>query len=237
MVDPVGLGVRIVSSDPVDQKARIYHEFDTTVLYVTHSQDEAMFLSDDIAIMRDGEIIEEGPPAQLHSDPQTFFGMNFMGRCNTLEGEITDVGEALTTVQTGMGEFRSSNTVGSFEPLDSTYVCFRPKFCRLLAGEDDTVRASERVFEGTVTMRAATRDFTEYEISVEGVEVVVRTPEPLSVYEGDSVRFAVDHENVKLFPFTENRELIAEAEGAVAEDEDQAAAEDVSEASTMIESD
>jgi iron(III) transport system ATP-binding protein len=220
--------------------SRIYREFNTTVLYVTHSQDEAMFLSDEIAIMRDGQIVEEGPPDQLHSDPQTFFGMNFMGRCNTLEGRVTNASDQVTTVETDIGVIRSSNLIGTYQEADSAYVCFRPKFCRLLADADATVEETENSFEGRVTMRAATRDFTEYELDVQGTEILVRTPEPLPVYKGDTAKFAVDHENVKLFPFTDARQLIAEAEGAVAENEENTAQEEgdvVSEASTMVESD
>jgi ABC-type Fe3+/spermidine/putrescine transport system ATPase subunit len=198
-----------------------------------------MFLSDDIAIMRDGQIIEEGPPDQLHADPQTFFGMNFMGRCNTLEGSITDVAGDVATVDTDIGELQSSNPIGSFDVGDPVYACFRPKFCRLLADDDTTVTETERSFTGEVTMRAATRDFTEYQVTTSGTEVLVRTPEPLSVYRGDTATFALDHANVKLFPHTEARELIAEAEGAVAESEEEAAQEEdmVSGASTMVESD
>jgi iron(III) transport system ATP-binding protein len=218
--------------------SRIYKEFNTTVLYVTHSQDEAMFLSDQIAIMRDGQIVEEGPPDQLHSDPQTFFGMNFMGRCNTLEGSVSQMADGIVTVETDIGELRSSNLIGSYDVNDSAYVCFRPKFCRLLPDDDQTIRETENSFEGEITMRAATRDFTEYELRVGSTGVLVRTPEPLPVYRGDTVRFAVDHENVKLFPYTEARQAIAEAESAVAESEEDAAEEDmVTQADAMVESD
>ncbi|MFB6097333.1 MAG: ABC transporter ATP-binding protein [Haloferacaceae archaeon] len=212
---------------------RIYHEFDTTVLYVTHSQDEAMFLSDEIAIMRDGKIIEEGPPATLHSDPQTFFGMNFMGRCNTVEGEVTGLEDGVATVRTNVGELRSSNMMSEFGAGEKVFVCFRPKSCRLLTDESDPVADDEVAMDGTLKMRAATRDFTEYQVNVEGSEILVRTPEPLPVYAGDDVRFAIKHEDVKLFAYSDNRGDLAEVAQAVEEDEVSASEIDESDVSSM----
>lgn len=188
--------------------SRIYEEFNTTVLYVTHSQDEAMFLSDDIAIMRDGSIVEEGPPASLHSDPQTFFGMNFMGRCNTVAGEIAGINGSTATVETEIGTLSSDQLMADLSGGDDVYACFRPKFCRLLT--DDAQQAPEGTFtlEGTVAMRAATRDFTEYQIQRNGMEVLVRTPEPESVYEGDTVEFALSAADVKIFGHEEARGVL-----------------------------
>jgi iron(III) transport system ATP-binding protein len=199
---------------------RIYHEFNTTVLYVTHSQDEAMFLSDEIAIMRDGRIVEEGPPAALHSDPQTFFGMNFMGRCNTVKGDITVFDENTATVRAPVGELRSNRLNSDFDVDDKVFVCFRPKSCRLLVEEDISVKKTEVVLEGEITLRAATRDFTEYTVDVDGTELLVRTPEPRSVYAGDHIRFAVDRNDVKLFRYDGSHQIAAEAEETVTEEPD-----------------
>ena len=216
---------------------RIYHEFDTTVLYVTHSQDEAMFLSDEIAIMRDGKIIEEGPPATLHSDPQTFFGMNFMGRCNTIEGEISSIQDGVARVDSSVGQIESSELMSAFDIGDKVFVCFRPKTCRLLVEDAPPVSATEVELSGTVKHRAATRDFTEYLIDVAGSELMVRTPEPLAVYAGDEVSFAVDQEDVKLFAYSDHREDLAEVAQAVEEDEAQAEMGDQDVSSMPIESD
>jgi len=195
---------------------RIYQEFNTTVLYVTHSQDEAMFLSDDIAIMHDGVVVEEGPPAQLHSTPMTFFGMNFMGRCNTYEGTIEAIDGDTATVATPIGTLGTTRLVGAFDVGDQVFACFRPKFTRFV--EDGEATADEVVVDGTVRMQAATRDFTEYQVDVDGRVVIIRTPEPLPYNGGDAVRFAVARDDVTIFDYADNVHLLeAEAMASAAD--------------------
>lgn len=196
---------------------RIYKEFNTTVLYVTHSQDEAMFLSDEIAIMRDGEITEEGPPASLHSDPQTFFGMNFMGRCNTIEGEMTSVDEGTGVVATDAGPLSSDQLMGTFDVGDSVFACFRPKFCKFVTDNTFTSDEETLVLDGTVTMEAATRDFTEYQVETNGHEILIRTPEPKPVYRGDEIRFAIKKEDVKVFSHRDGQSILEADESTTTE--------------------
>lgn len=182
---------------------RIYKEFNTTVLYVTHSQDEAMFLSDEISIMRDGSIIEEGPPASLHSDPQTFFGMNFMGRCNTVSGKVTSTDGTTLTVDTDIGTLSSNQAMANLSSGDQVFACFRPKFCRLLTEDDPISDEGTLTLKGTVKMQAATRDFTEYQVERNDMEILVRTPEPEPIYRGDEVDIALAAEDVKVFSHNE----------------------------------
>jgi len=200
---------------------RIYEEFNTTVLYVTHSQDEAMFLSDEISIMRDGSIVEEGPPASLHSDPQTFFGMNFMGRCNTVSGEIAGFSDSTATVDTEIGSLSSDQLMADVSVGDDVYACFRPKFCQLYTENPRRSDQDTFSFEGTVAMRAATRDFTEYQIERNGMKVLVRTPEPEPVYEGDDIEFTLSTEDVKIFSREEASGVLEADHASTAEIEDQ----------------
>ena len=60
----------------------------TTSLYVTHDQEEALALSDQIAIMRNGEIVQTGTPKSLYEHPRTAFVASFLGRSNILDGEL-----------------------------------------------------------------------------------------------------------------------------------------------------
>ena len=56
-----------------------------TSVYVTHDQEEALSLSDRIAVMRNGRIIESGTPEQLYRDPATAFVAGFLGGANVIE--------------------------------------------------------------------------------------------------------------------------------------------------------
>src|SRR5919109_460176 len=60
-----------------------------TFIYVTHDQEEALSLSDEVAILRDGALVQSGPPSVLYDQPRTRFVADFLGKSNFLEGVIT----------------------------------------------------------------------------------------------------------------------------------------------------
>lgn len=59
-----------------------------TTVYVTHDQEEAMAVSDRIAVMKDGEIQQLGTPRELYHRPANMFVSSFIGRTNTLDGQL-----------------------------------------------------------------------------------------------------------------------------------------------------
>ncbi len=65
-----------------------------TTVMVTHDQDEAMAMSDRVAVMNDGKIEQVSTPQQLYSDPQTEFVATFVGSLNKVEGRLTGQGVA-----------------------------------------------------------------------------------------------------------------------------------------------
>src|SRR5205085_4463511 len=67
---------------------RIQHEVGITFLYVTHDQEEAMTMSDRLAVMRHGRIEQIGPPEEVYERPSTEFVAGFLGASNLLEGHV-----------------------------------------------------------------------------------------------------------------------------------------------------
>ena len=59
-----------------------------TFIYVTHDQEEALSMSDDVAILRDGKLVQSGPPSVLYDQPRTRFVADFLGKSNFLEGAV-----------------------------------------------------------------------------------------------------------------------------------------------------
>ena len=68
----------------------IQRELGTTMLYVTHDQDEAFTLADRIGIVDDGQLVQVGPPAEVYTDPDERFVESFLGTTNFLECTTTD---------------------------------------------------------------------------------------------------------------------------------------------------
>lgn len=59
-----------------------------TFIYVTHDQDEALSMSDDIVVLRDGKIVQKDGPRDLYDRPRTRFVANFMGGSNFIKGKV-----------------------------------------------------------------------------------------------------------------------------------------------------
>lgn len=105
-------------------------ELGITAIYVTHDRIEALALSDTIAVMRSGQIIEKGAPHKIYFSPDSQFVADFIGRANLLEGEILTCNEKFATVKTAIGEVVALNPHG-FTPKERVMVCVRPEFIRL----------------------------------------------------------------------------------------------------------
>jgi putative spermidine/putrescine transport system ATP-binding protein len=70
---------------------RIHRDLGSTVLYVTHDQEEALALSDRIALMLGGRIEQCGSPASIYEHPNTAFAARFMGESNFFRGKVADI--------------------------------------------------------------------------------------------------------------------------------------------------
>jgi putative spermidine/putrescine transport system ATP-binding protein len=70
----------------------LHRNVNTTIVFVTHDQDEAMSLSDRVAILSNGEVQQIGTPADLYQDPRSLFVATFIGDANIFGGETTAAG-------------------------------------------------------------------------------------------------------------------------------------------------
>lgn len=69
---------------------RIQREIGITTIFVTHDQEEALTLSDKIGILRDGKMIQAGPPRDVYNNPADLFTAAFLGEANILTGLVGD---------------------------------------------------------------------------------------------------------------------------------------------------
>ena len=71
----------------------IHDEVGITFIFVTHDQEEALSVSDRIAIMNKGEILQIGTPNEIYESPENTFVADFIGETNFIEGKVTEVNE------------------------------------------------------------------------------------------------------------------------------------------------
>ncbi len=79
---------------------RIHDIIGITFIYVTHDQEEAMSVSDRIAVMQDGNLLQIGTPFEIYESPSDMFVADFIGASNTIEGVVIEMMESLARTQT-----------------------------------------------------------------------------------------------------------------------------------------
>ncbi|QKY16673.1 ABC transporter ATP-binding protein [Halorubrum sp. CBA1229] len=159
------------------QVREIQSELSITTVYVTHDQEEALAISDRVAVMRDGTPEQIAPPRTVYREPATRFVAEFVGDNNVFAGRVTAIegtsGGSTAAVDAG-GETLRVRVGGATDVAVGDRLTFsvRPEYLRIDEGESRlaaTVASAEFLGETTrVTLDWGGRD------------LVVRTRDPLS---------------------------------------------------------
>ena len=91
MDEPLSALDKSLRTQMQEEIRRLHQEIGTTVLFVTHDQEEALALSDRIVIMRDGEIAQVGTPTEIYESPNSSFTAKFLGAANFVEATVARV--------------------------------------------------------------------------------------------------------------------------------------------------
>lgn len=90
-----------------------------TFIYVTHDQGEAMSISDRVAVMQEGRIVQAGPPDDIYERPASIFSAYFIGETNLITGEVIGLEDEYVQLRCDQGE-------GKYFEIDSTFH-FQPR--------------------------------------------------------------------------------------------------------------
>lgn len=163
---------------------RIQRQTDTTFVYVTHDQTQAMRLGDKIVVMNDGKIEQTGTVEEVYHRPATAFVATFVGDSNVFFGEVADVenGGEYVHLETPYGTFLAGteNLESAPETLLGDEIPFsvRPQYLRLTADAENTIEATvtdvlHHPGSGTqVVLEATGRDGEVMELSFKSRERV-----------------------------------------------------------------
>ena len=114
----------------------IHRETGKTFVYITHSLEEAMVMSDRIGVMRAGKLVQVGTPNEIYSSPQTKFVSEFMGDVNVIAVESTGNGSLLAP------SLHAKFTAPPGAPaIQSGHLVIRPEYVRFLGKPDEAANS------------------------------------------------------------------------------------------------
>ena len=95
----------------------LLRDLSITSIFVTHDQDEALVMSDRIAVMREGGIEHLATPAEVYSRPKSLYVMEFVGQSSRLGGRVTSSARGLMAIETGFGVVTAAGTLAAGSPV------------------------------------------------------------------------------------------------------------------------
>ncbi len=188
MDEPLGALDRRLREELQYEIRRIHRTLGVTILYVTHDQQEAMVMSDRVAVFRAGQIEQIAPPEALYEEPERAFVANFIGENNRLHGRVTGFrDEDLCDVEVGGANVQAFR-VAPCGMGDETTLSIRPE--RVAVDPRPGLYTNE--FEATVDDIAFLGDYLRLRVTVCGHSgFVVKIKNIVghgAVLEGDRIR-------------------------------------------------
>jgi spermidine/putrescine ABC transporter ATP-binding subunit len=123
---------------------------DITVIYVTHDQEEALTMSDRIAIMNEGEIIQLDTPVALYESPASLFVADFIGESNFLMGRVAETDGDRTAVETDDGLTIWVQKLNQMDTGEDVSVAVRPEKIQILTDAPDASNDVINRFSGRI---------------------------------------------------------------------------------------
>ncbi|MBN9251625.1 MAG: spermidine/putrescine ABC transporter ATP-binding protein [Mesorhizobium sp. 61-13] len=115
---------------------RLQSETGITFIFVTHDQEEALTMSDRIAVMSSGKILQVGTPRDIYDRPAERFVADFIGETNFLKAEVTGAANGRATVKLSSGVEIPASLPAGFSPSGKVTIVVRPEHAHLVAGNE-----------------------------------------------------------------------------------------------------
>jgi ABC-type Fe3+/spermidine/putrescine transport system ATPase subunit len=199
----------------------VQRELGVTAVYVTHDQEEALAISDRIAVMREGSIEQVGSPEEVYRRPAGLFVAGFIGQANLVPGTVTAVRNGLAVLDTPLGKLsapagapaRASAHAPPPAAGERRVLFFRPEAARLetaaerggaggRAGRGSSAGPGAKPgnhFRGRVLSQEYLGALVETRVEAGGHRLVLSLP-PGAAAPGQAIRFTVDPRDCWLLP-------------------------------------
>jgi len=169
-----------------------------TSVYVTHDQAEAMVISDRIAVMQAGQVVQIDTPQQIYAEPANRFVADFIGAMNFIDGQMAQENPQAGTVEvrTAFSDNLLCRRPGqAIEPGANVYASIRPEDVDVFAEAPDD---RPNLFRGTIAHRAYLGNFLYFFVNINEEMIRVQVPHHLPQEEGQTLFLYLDPQKCKV---------------------------------------
>jgi len=179
---------------------RMAKDLKLTAIHVTHDQAEAMSISDRIAVMKKGKIVQVGTSQELYMHPNSLFVAHFIGESNFLEGYVTKANSE-SEIELRQGLIVKAVNQLNIKPGERVVLAIRPETCEMKKGHI----ASENCLFGKVEKSTFEGIVVRYEIRLDnGDRFVINRPslteEWVKIGEEVTITYPLDKAHMFLYP-------------------------------------
>jgi len=168
-----------------------------TTVYVTHDQEEAMVLSDEVLVMDFGKVIQRGEPETIYFDPHNEFVADFIGKINFLGGTVANLAEGASVVKIDDGGFQSEiqSTRTNYSEGKKVLASIRPENIQIHTSKPDH---EINTWSANLIRKSFLGGMFDMVVGVKGKELRARTPFRVEAKSGSEVYIHVPPKDVLL---------------------------------------
>lgn len=194
--EPLAALDRRLRKDMQFELKKLQHELGIAFLCVTHDQEEALAMSDQIVVMNSGHVEQIGTPKEIYQTPKTRFAAGFIGEMNFIKA-VAIGSDGSSTAYEGSGGLKLYSTTGSASGSALT-LAIRPEHLRVSSGPE---ASAVHTLVGTVVDSSYLGTNTRIEVNVSGTTLHVETEGAASVgNSGDPISLEYDPKRVLVLP-------------------------------------
>lgn len=190
---------------------RLIKRLNITTLFVTHDQIEALSMSDRVAVMCNGRIVQEGTPRQIYLEPENHFVANFVGKVNLIEASVagrSPRGDGCL-LKSKVGDLIGGDS-DSFKPGDRVVAVIRPEAIILEKFSENSAKSDHPPLSGRVESCVFYGDHIECQVDVGDETVNVRSTAYTAIDVGDRVALVIPRDRIVLFRAGEGMQQIGD---------------------------
>ncbi|SNS94241.1 iron(III) transport system ATP-binding protein [Noviherbaspirillum humi] len=163
---------------------RMQRELGLTTIYVTHDQSEALALSHEIAVMREGQIIQIGSPRDIYERPNSKFVADFVGLTNFVEATVLapENNEGGYRVESSLGQL-SVVSLEALRPGEQVLISIRPEDVELCENRPD----GTNVIHGTVDFKVFLGEYLDFQVKFGDRSLLARVHPSLKTPVGEGI--------------------------------------------------